>query len=282
MSDLYLIEKTSLTNIADAIRAKKNVAETFAVAEMPDAISSIETGASEEALQAEYQKGQDAATKSFWDAYQSGGTRTNYEQAFSGAGWTDDIFKPAYPIRYIASSGSYIGSLFYRSKVKTVTVPISLTCAGTGSNVGKFNSVFTASSIETIQDLRIHHNGAASPTYDFFNSCKDLRNISFGQEPYTYTTSDGDTIELPASEKFLANISFAACLELTEDSLKNILNNLSSSAQNKTLTVHIDVFNGALQDLIENNKVPQYVNTTNWKITAKDSSNKNFYYPAES
>ena len=40
----YLIKDTTLTNIADAIRAKKSSTDTYTPAEMATAISSIETG----------------------------------------------------------------------------------------------------------------------------------------------------------------------------------------------------------------------------------------------
>ena len=40
----YLIKDTTLTNIADAIRAKKSSTNTYTPAEMATAISSIETG----------------------------------------------------------------------------------------------------------------------------------------------------------------------------------------------------------------------------------------------
>lgn len=43
----YLIKDTTLTNIADAIRAKKNSTDTYTPAEMATAISSIETGGGE-------------------------------------------------------------------------------------------------------------------------------------------------------------------------------------------------------------------------------------------
>lgn len=42
----YLIKDTTLTNIADAIRAKKSSTDTYTPAEMATAISSIETGGS--------------------------------------------------------------------------------------------------------------------------------------------------------------------------------------------------------------------------------------------
>ena len=43
----YLIKDTTLTNIADAIRAKKSPTDTYTPAEMATAISSIETGGGE-------------------------------------------------------------------------------------------------------------------------------------------------------------------------------------------------------------------------------------------
>ena len=41
-----------------------------------------------------YDKSRNDEYSSFWDSYQNSGNRTNYENAFAGAGWNDANFKP--------------------------------------------------------------------------------------------------------------------------------------------------------------------------------------------
>lgn len=42
--------------------------------------------------------GGDSYRDTFWDTFQQNGSRTDYQQAFRGAWWTDEIFKPKYDI----------------------------------------------------------------------------------------------------------------------------------------------------------------------------------------
>lgn len=42
------------------------------------------------------QAGKQAEYDKFWDVFQANGTRTNYENAFYGNCWTDEIYKPKY------------------------------------------------------------------------------------------------------------------------------------------------------------------------------------------
>lgn len=45
-----------------------------------------------------YSAGQQAEYDRFWDDYQDNGTRTNYDLAFTGIGWDNDLFQPKYTI----------------------------------------------------------------------------------------------------------------------------------------------------------------------------------------
>jgi hypothetical protein len=76
---MALIEK--LNAIGDAIRAKTGKTEKLTLDQMPTEIQGIE-----------------GSNNKFWDIYQNNGERTNYQMAFAGNGWTDEIFKPKYDI----------------------------------------------------------------------------------------------------------------------------------------------------------------------------------------
>lgn len=59
------------------------------------------------------EQGKQAQYDAFWDAYQQNGTRTYYSYGFSGYGWTDETFKPKYPIQVTAAEG-----IFYLSCIE--------------------------------------------------------------------------------------------------------------------------------------------------------------------
>lgn len=46
----------------------------------------------------------------FWDAFQQNGTRTNYDNGFFGAWWTDEIFKPKYDIVPVGNCSQFFAS----------------------------------------------------------------------------------------------------------------------------------------------------------------------------
>lgn len=50
-----------------------------------------------------YEAGQNAEYDRFWNGYQEDGNRRNYDYAFRGSGWTDETYKPKYPIIAIGS-----------------------------------------------------------------------------------------------------------------------------------------------------------------------------------
>ncbi len=64
-----------------------------------------------------YKAGQDY----FWDKYQDNGNRENYDYAFAGSGWTDEMYTPKYPI-----NAQKIQKMFYKSMITSTKVPIDL------------------------------------------------------------------------------------------------------------------------------------------------------------
>lgn len=45
------------------------------------------------------QRGRESAEQVFWDTYQQNGTRVHYAGAYSGVGWTGELFKPKYDMK---------------------------------------------------------------------------------------------------------------------------------------------------------------------------------------
>ena len=70
-----------------------------------------------EALDTVYERGAAVGNHRFWEAYQSGGNRKDYSNAFSGDGWNEDTFTPLYDIRVVGSGLN----LFSNIKISNLT-----------------------------------------------------------------------------------------------------------------------------------------------------------------
>ncbi len=82
---MALTEK--LTAIADALRQKTGKSAKLTLDEMPAEVTAV------------YGAGGQDAYDGFWEAYQDGGRRDNYKNAFAGSGWTEAYIHPKYPVR---------------------------------------------------------------------------------------------------------------------------------------------------------------------------------------
>ena len=153
-------------------------------------------------------EGKQAEYDAFWDAYQSNGNRSNYQYAFYRSYWKNTTnYKPKYPIKVSSNMGS---NMFNTSGVTDTVVPITLS--------GAHGSVFYDSSVRTIPYLDV--SGVTATMADWFTGCDDLANITMvGVIPQ--------------------NMNFKNC-PLTAESLVNIVEHLSTSATNKTLTLNSD------------------------------------------
>ena len=168
----------------------------------------------------------------FWDAYQDGGNRTEYRQAFAGYGWKAEIFKPKHDM-YV----TYGYMMFMNSQISIDlpdTLGIILDFANStnlqytfnttkftrigvvdGRKAGQFADTFGYSYyIQTIDKIICDEN--TTFTSNCFNSCRALTNIEF--EGVIGST-----------------INFQWC-PLTKASITNVINALSSSVTGKTVT----------------------------------------------
>ena len=107
-----------------------------------------------------YEAGKAYENKAFWETFQQGGQRNDYQYAFRS--WPNACFAPRYPI---------VGKLqqaFMSSHIPCITVPLVAT--------GLFNSVFQAAAVESIASLDISDcTSASSP----FHNCTNLTEIRF-------------------------------------------------------------------------------------------------------
>ena len=105
----------------------------------------------------------------FWDIYQDNGNRRNYDYAFAGSGWTDELFDPKYPI--VAESN--IRMFSHNDKITHINCLIDLSNQTHDEIDECFNN---CSALKTIQSLKV---GRKTMFYASFDKCYLLEHIGF-------------------------------------------------------------------------------------------------------
>ena len=181
--------------VIDNINAVTGEADTT-LASAANTVTSRYGAAYDNGVQAEYDR--------FWDELQQNGNRRNYWGAF--ASWTDEIFKPKYPI--IANTSN---SMFYLSTVTYIpTIDVS-------SAVGLINTFDYATEVVKIEKIILKADGSQR-VQGGFNSCRALEEVRF-------------------EGVIGASISFKESTKLSRDSVVNIFAALSESASGQTLAL---------------------------------------------
>ena len=161
-----------------------------------------------------YEAGKKNERIRFMKEYQDYGTRKNYYCAFSGLGWDYNTYFPIYDICCSgdANSGTY---MFYFSRIRDTKVPIRI---NTGST--SIKSVFAYNpNLITIAELDLtNYSGSFS---GWFNGCTNIKDINIIGE----IKNNGFNI--------------SASTNLSADSLKGIINALSTTATNVTITLPV-------------------------------------------
>lgn len=203
--------------------------------------------------------GRYAVLDEFWEAYQNGGNRTEYRNAFYGSGWTDTTFKPKYSIRPVGS----VQGMFQSSSIKNLAeileaqgVVLDFSACTTLSyafylskvthlgvidttSATSISDTFTYSyDLHTIDLLRLKSNGSQTIGSPFMR-CDSLKNI-------TIEGAIGDNINFKDSP-------------LSKSSIKSVMGCLSDSATEKTITFKMSAVNEAFKDSEEDGLV-----TTEW------------------
>lgn len=159
-----------------------------------------------------YEKGKTDGSKNeydtFWDNYQNNGTRQDYQYAFSFSGWNNTTFKPKYALTNITNASS----MFARSTIKTIDMPIDLTNCTNCSFM--FNNALV---LNTIKELILGNNTANSNS--MFASCGALVNLTIsGTIPFDF--------DLRRAKR------------LSKASIQSIYDALSETITGKTLTLN--------------------------------------------
>lgn len=232
-----------------------------------------------------YLAGESAGKKeeynTFWDNYQSNGSRTHYSGAFSGKGWNNATFKPKYDI-VINNCTEY--GIFYNSKItgslqdildaQGITFTINLTDSLSQTTYNC--SYFGYSSFSELPVLDFSTRTGDYVLYGMFKHCPNLEKI--------------EKIILPANHNGYGSFAFYACNKLKEirfegtiintlefhycplsaDSVNNILNCLDTATYSGTRTITLKTtsktaYNDKYGDW--NERIAQLTTSGNWTFT---------------
>lgn len=193
-----------------------------------------------------YELGKKSQYDDFWDAYQQNGNLLNYASAFSGKGWTKEIFKPKYSIKptYARLMFNYGGNncnidMVELSKELGIVFDFSKTtsfyqcfCGGFFKRLGvidttsatSLDSMFVEFGGDTIDKLIIRPDGSTG-CGSSFTSANKLRNI---------------TIEGVIGKDW--NMQWCP---LSKDSIISVINALSSTTSKLTVTFKKTAINNA-------------------------------------
>lgn len=141
-----------MTAIADNIRSKTGGTEALSLDNMASGVNEV------------YEAGKKAEQNAFWEIYQEGGDRENWQYAFYYRWWTDDTYNPIYPIKVRNPNTN----MFYRTPVTNTKVSIDI--RGT-----TLNYTFREASIVTIPELIVDESTNVNQG---FLGASDLKNIT--------------------------------------------------------------------------------------------------------
>ena len=193
--------------------------------------------------------GSDSFYDTFWDAYQNKGIRGNYEYAFSGefgteqiSGWTDENFKPKYPIVPLRAQNMFNKSHIQKSPyLKNMDF----------SNCIAFTQCFNNS---TIEELGVIDSGANATGFAFtgvFSGCKNLHTIEKWIPPrssaalnYPFGACTA-LVNITVEGAIKQSISFGESSLLSKASITSIVNALSDTSSGMTLTLSLTAVNNA-------------------------------------
>lgn len=178
-----------MTAIADAIRSRTRETEKLSLDDMASGVNDVyDVGYSAghtEGYNQGYTEGEDYGMANgvtlgksqeynrFWDAYQQNGNRTNYTQGFSGYGWTDETFKPKYPI--IANDARY---MFAYVNISNINVRIYI--AGT-----EIRNFFERSTLKNVQEIVLTQPTVSTSWMSYTSGLEEIRITCEGNGCFT-------------------------------------------------------------------------------------------------
>lgn len=177
------------------------------------------------------QAGKQAEYDAFWDVIQTSGEKTAYDYAFYGQGWTDDTFKPKYPI--VPTTASY---MFACSKITDLTkYNIDLTNLTSGDRMFRNSEIRKIGTVKST-DMRSVFYACTATTVEKVIlpdvSAQTSTNAFLGTFEYHYRL---ETIDFEGY--FAQSVNVSNAFGLKAQSIVNFVEHLSNDVTGKTLTL---------------------------------------------
>lgn len=213
------------------------------------ALAQFTVGADDGSYDEGFTDGKQAEYDAFWDAYQQNGTRTDYQGAFGGTGWTNDTFKPKYNMA--ASRADY---MFRLSAISGDLVEILDNLGITLDFSKTTNFVETFSNCYNITRVGVIDISKATYVGNMFTQCSNLKTIdklivsestALGTFPGATVALENLTIEGTIGKSGM-NLAYAT--KLNKESIESIINALSTTTSGLSVTLSKTAVNNAFAD----------------------------------
>ncbi|MBO5863115.1 MAG: hypothetical protein J6Q59_02475 [Paludibacteraceae bacterium] len=170
-----------------------------------------------------FDAGKQAEYDTFWDEYQTGGERTNYNYAFSYMGWRSVTYNPKYPI--VIRGTNTCTNVYAYSGVTDTKVDITFTkTSGTSS---AYNFLGNATNMVTVR--KVTFNDATTFNNASFQNCTKLETMN---------------VEGVIGQSGL-NLQWSTLLN--KASIESVINALSSATSGLTVTFSKTAINNAFE-----------------------------------
>lgn len=239
---IVVIDDSTLTGIADAIRERSGKEDTLYPSEMPDAVRAI-------------------TDDYIYDVVLNGGKRTDCEQVFSM--WNIEYIRPPFVFK---PKGRTIYCFRLNDKLKKIEKQYldfsGCTANGTGTN-GHYYTCYTCGSLEVFEDI-----GLPPGEYDnTWRNCMKLHTIELVRSTKTTKYNSAfqycnELVNIRFEGEIGQNISFSACGKLSDDSINDIIDHLAdlTGETAKTITWHSNIIDNLTEEQW------QKIENKNWTV----------------
>ena len=223
------ISKHILQDIADYIRVRRGLADKIAPVDMRAELDKIPT----------YEDAQKDTYNWFWDIYQQNGNRGDYRNAFYGAGWTLENFKPKYDMNPTDSRQMFSYFLLSTTAASLTDVLNDLGVVLDTSNCVNHKSMFYGSRLTEAPNIDVRKS---TDINGLFYGCAYLQKAELTVAEKTVPNYDSvfyscrELVTLIIHGKFDKSLDLSLCTKLSKASIDNVLDSLSSVSNSETIT----------------------------------------------
>jgi hypothetical protein len=172
----------------------------------------------------------------FWDIFQQNGNRTNYTYGFAGAGgvWNEMNFKPKYPLRPVQAQAMFFGcgvkNFTAHLKNNGITLDLSKTTS--------IHELFFCASTEIVPKIDAAGRGSLLSMFGY-SGVKEIEEFVCGADnTFSATFTDArHLVSVKFSGVIANNIDLHWSTLLSKESITSLINTLSSSTNDKVLTL---------------------------------------------